>query len=317
MKFLKFSGIAVIVLLFCISLTTCKKEPVEEFDKDITIQALIDDINADSLEADVVWLQNLGTRFTLTDNHRSVAKKIEKRFFQMGLADVFIDSFLVSKIYRSIYYEQWQYNVIAVLTGSEYPDSVCVIGGHYDDILSTGDPFTIVPGANDNASGTAAVLEIARVLKKNNYAPKSTIMFITFGAEELGLFGSKDFAANPNGFSGKIRFMLNSDMIAYEPATDPSAWYVNIMDYDNSHDLRYDAEQICDIYTSLSYINNNTNNKYSDSYPFSTNGYKALFFFSYNIDPNYHTLNDLAANCNFEYCSEIVKLECALLASKN
>jgi leucyl aminopeptidase len=317
MKPLKFSGNIFIVLGILLSLTTCKKEDADEFVNDLLIQSLINDIKADSLEADVIWLQNMGNRFTLTNNHRDVAEKLEKRFLQMGFADVFIDSFLVSKIYRSIYYEQWQYNVIAVLTGSEYPDSVCVIGGHYDDILSTGDPFTIVPGANDNASGVSAVMEIARVMKKKSFSPKSTIMFIAFGAEEIGLFGSKDFAANPNGFSQKIRFMLNSDMIAYEPATEPSAWYVNIMDYDNSHDLRYDAEQICARYTSLSYITNNTNNKYSDSYPFSTNGYKALFFFSYNVDPNYHTLNDLAANCNFEYCSEIVKLECALLASKN
>lgn len=317
MKLLKFSGIAVIVLLFCISLTTCKKEPVEEFDKDITIQAFIDDINADSLEADVVWLQNMGTRYALSENHRNVAVKIAKRFMMQGYNNVELDSFFVTKALSTGFYGGWQYNVIAVLTGSEYPDSVCVIGGHYDDILSTGDPFTIVPGANDNASGTAAVLEVSRVMKKNNYMPKSTIMFIAFGAEEMGLFGSNNFAADPNGFSQKIRFMLNSDMIAYEPSADPSAWYVNIMDYDNSHDLRYDAEQICARYTSLSFITNNTNNKYSDSYPFSTNGYKALFFFSYNVDPNYHTLNDLAANCNFEYCSEIVRLECALLASKN
>lgn len=317
MKIIKFSGSFFWIFVISLFLTTCKKEDADEFGNDETIQALIDDIKADSLEADVVWLQNMGNRFTLTNNHRDVAEKLEKRFLQMGYADVVIDSFFVTKTYRSVLYEQWQYNVIATIYGSEYPDSLCVIGGHYDNILSTGDPFTIVPGANDNASGVAAVMEIARVLKKNNFTPKRTIMFIAFGAEEIGLFGSKDFASNPNGFSQKINFMLNSDMIAYEPATDPSGWYVNILDYDNSHDLRYDAEQICTRFTTLNYFNNNASNKYSDSYPFFTNGYKALFFFSNNVDPNYHTLNDLAANCNFEYCREIVKLECALLVNKN
>jgi hypothetical protein len=317
MKLLKFSGNIFIVLGISLFLTACKKENADEFPNEPLIQGLINDIKADSLEADVIWLQNMGTRFAPLENHREVALRIKKRFMMQGYNNVELDSFFVTIALSTGFYGDWQYNVIATLEGSLYPDSVCVVGGHYDNILKSTVDYDTVPGANDNASGTAAVLEIARVMKKNNFMPKSTIMFIAFGAEELGLFGSKDFAANPNGFSQKIRFMLNSDMIAYEPSTSPDSWYVNIMDYDNSHNLRYDAEQICARYTSLSYITNNTNNKYSDSYPFSTNGYKALFFFSYNVDPNYHTLNDLAANCNFEYCSEIVKLNCALLASKN
>jgi hypothetical protein len=47
------------------------------------------------------------------------------------------------------------------------------------------------------------------------------------------------------------------------------------------------------------------------------NGYKPIFFFADVIDPNYHTLNDLASNCNFEYCREIVKLNCAMLVDYN
>ncbi len=191
------------------------------------------------------------------------------------------------------------------------------MGGHYDDILSTSD-LTVVPGANDNASGTAAVLEVARVMKKNKYKPKSTIMFIAFGAEEIGLLGSSGFCDHIlNGFSERVRFMLNSDMIAYEASSSAADWFVNIIDYDNSHSLRHEAEAICDKYTVLNYTNDNTYNRQSDSYPFFTNGYKALFFFSGDADPNYHSLNDVVSNCNFGYCTEVVKLQCALLADKN
>jgi Zn-dependent M28 family amino/carboxypeptidase len=111
--------------------------------------------------------------------------------------------------------------------------------------------------------------------------------------------------------------MLNNDMIAYQPGTDQSEWIVNINDYDNSHNLRTEAEQMCTRFTVLKYINDNTFNRQSDSYPFFTNGFEALFFFSNYIDPNYHTLNDLVEYCNFDYCREIVKVCCALLVDNN
>ena len=307
-----------LLILSIMFLTTeCTKDDTEKERKEALIQDMLDEISADSLEADVTWFQDMGTRFTLTDNHRSVAVKIRNRFRSIGYPEARLDSFFVTKTYRNIEYKQLQYNVIATITGSEYPDSLCILGGHYDNIILTGDPFTVVPGANDNASGVAAALEIARVMNKYNFRPRNSIMFIAFGAEEIGLFGSLDFAADPDGFFRKISFMLNNDMIAYEPGTDPGLWRVNILDYDNSHRLRRDAEQISLKYVMLSYKNDNTSNKYSDSYPFFRYGYKALFFFSDIVDPNLHTLNDLLSNCNFDYCREIVRLNCALLADKN
>ncbi|MDQ1332049.1 MAG: Zn-dependent exopeptidase [Bacteroidota bacterium] len=305
------------VFLLALSMTDCSKDPTDEERKEVLLHKMLKDIAADSLENNVIWLQNMGTRFTLADNHRNVAVMIRNRFTMMGYDDVKIDSFFITKTYRSINYDQWQYNVIATVEGAGYPDSLCVIGGHYDNIVSTGDPFTIVPGANDNASGVSAVLEIARVIAKNKYQPESTVKFIAFGSEELGLFGSYDFAADPGGNSSGIRFMLNFDMIAYEPSTDPASWVVNIMDYDNSHLLRKEAESMCSKYTQLQYITDNTHNRQSDSYPFYTNGYKAIFFFANSMDPNYHTLNDLAKYCNFSYSREIVKAALALLVNKN
>jgi leucyl aminopeptidase len=246
-----------------------------------------------------------------------VAVNIKNKFIRLGYSDTKIDSFLINKTYNNINYYQWQYNVIATLEGSLTSDSVSIMGGHYDNILSTGDPFTIVPGANDNASGVAAALEVARVMKKNNFIPENTIRFIAFGSEELGLLGSNAYTSEAVADHINIKLMLNNDMIAYEPDNNKTNWSVDIMDYDNSQYLLTEAEQLCSKYTVLKYFNDNTHNRQSDSYPFFTNGYKALFFFSQKIDPNYHTLNDLASNCNFEYCREIVKISCAILVNKN
>jgi hypothetical protein len=299
-------------------ITTCTKdEDSEKLRKEAITLKLNEEISADTLESLVTWMQGIGTRFALSDNHRDAALKIKKRFIVMGYSDARLDSFIISKTYRNIDYQQWQYNVVATLEGNNFPDSICIIGGHYDNNLIAGDPFSVVPGANDNASGVAAAMEIARVMKKNNYLPGNTIEFIAFGSEELGLFGSNAYASAANQNSLKIKLMLNNDMIAYQPGTNQADWMVNIIDYDNSHSLRTGAEQMCSRFTVLNFTNDNTYYKQSDSYPFFTHGYKAIFFTSGLLDPNYHTPDDVAVNCNFEYCREIVKVCCALLVDNN
>jgi leucyl aminopeptidase len=237
----------------------------------------------------------------------------------MGYPDTRLDSFFISKTYNSIVYEQWQYNVIATLAGSVHPDSICILGAHYDNILRSGagDPFLLIYGANDNASGVAAALEIARVMKDSHYSPRNTIRFIAFGSEEIGLLGSSAQAGKSRTEGEKIKMMLNNDMIAYEPGSNKSDWFVNIMDYDNSVKLRNRAQVLTDKYTVLKYVNINTLNNKSDSYPYYANGFRALFFISTGTDPNYHTLNDISANCNFEYCREVANICCSILVDSN
>ena len=315
-----YKAIFLLILLPGLSLflNNCRRDEVtEEQRRESIINKLNEDISADSLAQTVTWLQDMATRFALSGNNRRIAVQIQSRFKKIGYSDAIIDSFQINKLYQNIIYQKWQYNVIATLRGGTYPDSVCIIGAHYDDYLNAGDPFSVIPGANDNASGVAAALEIARVMKKNSYSPKNSIEFVAFGAEEIGLIGSTAYAAESQQNSRKIKFMLNNDMIAYTPSGNQAEWAVNILDYDNSHNLRAMTEKLCLKFTVLHSINDNTYNKQSDSYPFFINGYKALFFFSAYVDPNYHTLSDLSDNCNFGYCREIVKLSCSVLVDNN
>jgi hypothetical protein len=318
-KIVQQTGVVVLSCLLLVSvLTSCNKNDDPEYSsKELMTFDLNDDISPDSLESYITWMQNMGTRFALADNRRDIALRIKNRFRSIGYNDAVLDSFMITKSYNGTMYQIWQYNVIATLKGSGISDSVSIIGGHFDNNLLSGDPFLKVPGANDNASGVAATLEIARVMEKNNYLPDGTIKFIAFAGEELGLYGSYNYAGKAKNSSEKIKMMLNNDMIAYQPATDKSVWIVNIIDYQNSLSLRSKAETLCTKFTALKFRNDNRYNKQSDSYPFYVNGFKPLFFFSDLIDPGYHTLNDLASNCNFEYCSEIVKLNCAMLVDCN
>ncbi len=311
-------SILVILMLLPLITISCNKDDDQEYSaKELMTFDLNDDIKSDSLESYVRWLENMGTRFALADNRRAVAVKIRNRFMAFGYGNVKLDSFMISKSYNGTTYQLWQYNVIAALEGSGTSDSISIVGGHYDNNLKSGDPFLTVPGANDNASGVAATLELARVMKKNNYIPEGTIKFIAFGGEELGLFGSYNYAGKAKDNNEKIRIMLNNDMIAYQRLADKNGWVVNLVDYNNSSSLRKRAEELGAVFTVLKFKNDNTYNKQSDSYPFFLNGFRPIFFFSDVIDPNYHTINDLAKNCNFEYCREITMLNCAMLVDYN
>ncbi len=119
--------------------------------------------------------------------------------------------------------EQQTQNVLAVLPGSDpvLRDEYLVVGAHYDHLGFGGpgsgsrrpDTTAIHNGADDNASGTAALLELARSLSQSSTKLKRSVLFIAFGAEEMGLLGSKYFTANPLVDLDNVAAMFNLDML--------------------------------------------------------------------------------------------------------
>ncbi|CAN5341644.1 hypothetical protein BH18ACI2_BH18ACI2_04870 [soil metagenome] len=98
------------------------------------------------------------------------------------------------------------HNVIAETSGGD-PESVIVVGAHLDSV-------TRGPGINDNGSGSAAILEIAKVFQAQKREPRNKLRFIWFGAEEVGLLGSTHYVNNlSQAERDRIRLMLNFDMI--------------------------------------------------------------------------------------------------------
>lgn len=104
------------------------------------------------------------------------------------------------------------YNVAGVLPGMQYPDSVIVLCGHYDHLGGIGADLWF-PGANDNASGIAILLDLANWFAKN--PQPYTLVFIAFGGEEVGLIGSKYFVDHPPAGleTDKIKFLFNMDLM--------------------------------------------------------------------------------------------------------
>lgn len=102
-------------------------------------------------------------------------------------------------------------NVIGYVKGSEHPDSVIVLSAHYDHLGMMGEK-TYFPGANDNASGVAMLLNLAYHYTHKEL-PKKTIVFACFGAEEVGILGSKYFVENPLVPLKSINFVMNMDLM--------------------------------------------------------------------------------------------------------
>ncbi|MBL8205656.1 MAG: M20/M25/M40 family metallo-hydrolase [Blastocatellia bacterium] len=97
-------------------------------------------------------------------------------------------------------------NVYATLRGTEHPELIYVVGSHFDSVA-------VGPGADDDSSGTAALLEAARVLAKS--PQPATIIFISYTGEEAGLLGSREFVRQAQANKMKIVGVLNNDMIGW------------------------------------------------------------------------------------------------------
>jgi hypothetical protein len=302
--------------ILLLALQGCSKAGLPE-SKDATVSAMVDELSTDSIRHYVEWLESYPTRFFAHDNHRQIAMDLKNKFIQIGYPDAHVDSFFYSADWYGTMYETWQYNVVARIEGSSEPGKLYIMGAHYDCVVDEGNPMLLAPGADDNASGVAGMLEVARVMKKSGFSPKYSIEFIAFAAEECELSGSTDYANNATNQNTNIVMMLNNDMIGYASGSDPTAWTVNIMDYQNSNALRKKAVRYGELYTTLNFKNKNGYNKEGDSYSFYKAGFESLFFISFDDNTSYHTGNDLSGNCNYSFCREVSAISCAMLAGEN
>lgn len=298
------------VLLLCFNSYLAGKNNSKE--NNSLISEFVNYINADSIHSYMLSMQEFDTRFALADNRRDVAVWIKNKFKSFGYAEVRLDSFYLN------WADTWQFNVECTYHGHTYPEQIYVLGAHHDAI-SSGSYLNInapAPGADDNASGVAAALEVARVLKTNNYVPESTIKFVTFAAEELGLYGAYHYASESNKNEADIVMMLNNDMISYTDLPEEE-WKVKLITYDNSDDVTKLAKEVIELYTSLDYSESTLYSNASDSYPFYQNGYKAIFFHENEFTSNYHKVTDLVINTNKHYAAELTKISLAILMHEN
>ena len=190
--------------------------------EDPQIRALMDSVSLDSIKANIEHLSSYHTRRYDSRYIYEVQDWLVSRYQSFGVDTVILHDFEVP------YFEQGTAdNVIAVKWGTKTPEEFVVCGAHYDSWNSDGyDPDTIrSPGADDNASGVAGILETARIL--SGYTFDRSVIFANWCAEEIGLVGSAAYAHDCAEQGMDIVAYFNLDMTGY--LEEGSDIHVNLM----------------------------------------------------------------------------------------
>ncbi|SKB96340.1 Peptidase family M28 [Parapedobacter luteus] len=181
-------------------------------------------------------------------------------------------------------------NVAGIIPGTASPDSMIVVCAHYDHLGRMGKK-TYIPGANDNASGTAFILDLARHYA--NHPPKYSMVFIAFSGEESGLLGSKAFVKNTPVDLAKIKFLINFDMVG---TGDDGITVVNAPIFPEAFSR---MTQLNDDQQYLKAINSRGESCNSDHCPFYQEGVPSFFIYTQGGIAAYHDIHDRASTLPF------------------
>jgi hypothetical protein len=203
-------------------------------------------------------------------------------------------------------------NVYAVQPGYMYPNKKFIICAHMDDMPSG----TIAPGADDNASGTAAVIEAARILR--NYSFPYTIVYALWDEEEQGLIGSAYYATQAYNAGDSIMGVVNLDMIAFDSNNDMKCDVHARPTAGNSLALA-DKMLECNVNygIGLTFVVRNPGSTYSDHASFWSKNYGAILLIENDNDfhTQYHTVRDTLGYFNIPYFLKMTKVSIATVAS--
>ena len=274
---------------------------------DPAIQALADAVIWADVHADLQWLVGLGNRYSYNANLHAVADSLENRLAALGLITKQHDFNLNGTIVP---------NVIATQLGTVYPDSIFVICSHFD--ATSESPQTATPGADDNASGSVAVLTAARLLADR--ALGCTVKYVLFGGEEQGLRGSRAWVAEQATGNVNIAGALNFDMIGWwEPGVQ-----FDLEIETNAHS-RWLAEAVVDCavnYADMPYVFHEAENIWwGDFYAFWEEGYAAVNheeswdWGDPDFNPRYHSTGDLVEYLDPDFTTGNVRVAVTALAT--
>ena len=265
------------------------------------IADVIANVSDSTVRTGIQRLQDFGTRYFTNANRDTVARWVMGKYREYGLTDAVLDSFQ--------YASGWQKNVVATIPGDVTPTAELIVGGHHDSYST---PVSQAPGADDNATGAVAALEMARVLKLINYQPAYTMRFMGFAAEEAGLVGSNSYATRARNANRDIRAMENYDMIGNrsQAPTDPSVYVVW---YTGAEALSNLNAAMMRMYTGLTPVLTTSYRSGSDSYSFWQRNYSSTFCIEKNFSPYYHSPNDLIQYLDIGFASSIIRSGLAML----
>ena len=213
-----------ISLILFVAAIACRLQAQTIIQRDALIEGMVKEVSADSLKSYITKMVSFGTRNTLTsttDKNRGIGAArnwVLSRFNAMakqsnGRLSAMVDTTTYKADGRRVDRPINLGNVMATLKGTDPNDNrIFIISGHLDNMRgSPTDSIGDAPGANDDASGVAAVIECARIMCKNSYP--ATIIFVAVSGEEQGLLGAGYLAKKARSNNWNIEAVLNNDIM--------------------------------------------------------------------------------------------------------
>ncbi len=233
----------------------------------------------------------------------SVSGKVNDKIFIRILKSALPDAFEEIKLHIQNKFIQAHKaaNVMAYIPGTLYPDSFIVFTAHYDHLGRMGKQ-ALFPGANDNASGIAMILDIAQhyVIPSNRL--NVSVLFIAFAGEEAGLIGSRFYTENPPLPLEKIRFLLNLDLMGNG---QEGVMVVNGQIHEKEF---YMMEQINNQQQLVKEVGKRGKAANSDHYWFSEKGVPAFFLYTQGGSKAYHDIYDVPETLELTEFEDVKKL---------
>lgn len=269
------------------------------------VQSLVDKLQRDSLKADLEHLVSFPNRFSTGEHFRAAAGWAKNQLQAMGF-NTRLQTINVGGAGNS-------QNVIAEKPGSAVSARQCVlIIAHLDSVNHNGDSTAIAPGADDNGSGSAGLLAMARALK--DHAGRHDLRFVLFGGEEQGLHGSQQYLATLNGVErSRLKAVINMDMIGTLNTSTPS---VLIEGANISQPVIDGLVDAAAAYTDL-IVETSLNPFNSDHVPFIRAGIPCVLTIegADSANSNVHSENDTIAHINYDLALEILRMNIAFTAT--
>jgi hypothetical protein len=335
---------SLLLTLFSASLACAQEGAI-----DPRVREIMDAVSEQRMETTIQKLVSFGTRNTLSTEGIAAAREwlIDELKSYSPRLDVQLEHFKVKKNEERIFRDVDLYNVVAVLPGQTMPETRVLVTSHYDSLdlvrlpgqstTETADNLAdrtvkydytkadvIAPGANDNGSGTAAVMELARVMSQYQFA--KTLVFVAFAGEEQGLIGSTLHAAQARKESRIIEAVLNNDIIGGEVAGNGrmgngsiNVYSDDVVDSTNQALARY-ARRIGERYLPSMKVNTvfvgDRLGRGGDHTPFQWEGYAAVRFTSPNENFEHeHTATDLPMYMSIPYNARAARINAAVAAN--
>ncbi len=306
--------VAVVVATIVSQVTAQRGTPVQfqasttVLDADPVILQLVQSVDSARINSSLRRLESFRSRHITSDSLAAARNWVVARFQEFGYTDVVQHSFTYSG--RSLQ------NIVVTKTGTRYPNKIVLLISHYDATSEL--PSTLAPGVNDNGTGVALTLEIARILssKQLDY----TIRFVCFSAEEQGLVGSANYVSTvvvPQNHD--IKLVINVDEIGGDRGNSNTMVKVE-RDEDNSPSGNNAAsaamtDTLAALTRTYSTLTTTITNAYGSDYmSFEDRGYVITGFYEGIETPHYHKSTDTFANLDAPYVLQITKAALAGVA---